>query len=233
MSDPAGVVIFDLDGTLTDSGPGIARSVRYALERFNALNRAELPVPAEEALRWLVGPPLRESLARLAGLENAAALLALYRERYEKVGMFENSPYAGIPEALGALGAAGHKLFVATSKPEAYARRILAHFGLARHFRDIYGSSADGTREDKAELLKFLLGRERIAADPHGVVMVGDRKFDCAGALAAGVSIIGAIWGYGGAEELLEAGADPAIPTPTQIPSAVRSVFARRALMRA
>ncbi len=233
MSVSPGVAIFDLDGTLTESGPGIVRSARYALARFNELHRLEIPVPAEEDLRWLVGPPLRESFARLVGADQAEAVLNLYRERYGKIGLYENSVYAGIPAALEALLTAGDRLFVATSKPEAYARRILAHFDLTKYFREIYGAQTSGANENKRELLTFLLGRERIAPDPNRVVMIGDRSFDCAGAIGAGVSIIGALWGYGGLDELRSAGADPIIAVPSQIPAAVRAVFSRQARKRA
>ena len=153
-------------------------------------------------------------------------MLELYRERYGAIGMFENSLYPGIVEALDRLRARKRRMFVATSKLELYARPILEHFALTGYFEAIYGAQADGVRAAKAELLGFLLKRERIAAS-NQVVMIGDRKHDALGARAVGIAAIGALWGYGDAEELTSAGADPLIETPAQIPAAVASVFAR------
>jgi phosphoglycolate phosphatase len=219
-------VIFDLDGTLTDSGPGILRSTRFALERLNALDGIARPIPAEGDLTWVIGPPLQESFVKLVGADRAPALLGFYRERYEAVGMFENSLYAGVVDALDHLASLGFSMFVATSKLEIYARAILDHFGLTRYFREIYGAQADGVRSAKSELLAYLLTREGIARSDCAV-MIGDRKHDALGARAVGISAIGALWGYGDAAELAQAGADPLIDAPEQIPSAVAAVFSR------
>ncbi|HEY1944363.1 MAG TPA: HAD hydrolase-like protein [Roseiarcus sp.] len=219
-------VIFDLDGTLTDSAPGIFRSTRYALERLNAADGVERRIPEESELRWIVGPPLQDSFAKLVGADKAAAMLALYRERYAMVGMFENTVYPGIVGALDALKASGYRLFVATSKLEAYARPILEHFGLAGYFEAIYGSQKDGSRAVKSELLAYLIERERIAAS-DGAVMIGDRKHDALGARAVGIGSIGVLWGYGDVVELTAAGADPLIESPERIPAAAATVLAR------
>jgi phosphoglycolate phosphatase len=205
----AAAVIFDLDGTLTDSAPGILRSTREALARLNAVDGVERAIPTEAV-----------------GAERAPALLGLYRERYESVGMFENSLYAGVVDALDHLAALDYRLFVATSKPEAYARRILDHFELTRYFTAIYGAEMDGRRSAKTDLLAYLLSRERLGA-PDKVVMIGDRRQDALGAHAVGIPAIGALWGYGDASELTEAGADPLIESPTQIPAAVEALFSR------
>jgi phosphoglycolate phosphatase len=226
MRDVAAAVIFDLDGTLTDSGPGILRSTRLALERLNAADGIDRPVPSESELGWIIGPPLQESFVRLVGADRAPALLAFFRERYSTIGLFENSLYDGVVDALDRLAALDYRLFVATSKAEAYARRILDHFGLAGRFDAIYGSEMDGRRSAKSELLAYLLSRERIDA-PRRAVMIGDRRHDALGARAVGIPAIGALWGYGDAEELAAAGADPLIGSPGQIPAAVISVFAR------
>jgi phosphoglycolate phosphatase len=221
----APAVIFDLDGTLTDSAPGILRSTRQALARLNAIDGAERAIPAEAELRWIVGPPLQGSFATLVGADRASALLKFYRERYESVGLFENSVYEGVVDALDRLAARDYRLFVATSKPEAYARRILDHFNLSRYFAAIYGAEMDGRRSAKGDLVAYLLGRERLA--PAEAVMIGDRRQDALGARAVGIPAIGALWGYGDAQELTEAGADPLIENPAQIASAVATVFSR------
>lgn len=223
----APAVIFDLDGTLTDSGPGIFKSTRFALERLNAIDGTERPIPTPDALRWIIGPPLQESFAKLVGADRGEAMLALYRERYAAVGMFENSLYPGIAAALGELKASGYRLFVATSKLEIYARPILEHFALTGFFEAIYGSQPDGARAAKGDLLGYLLDRERLSPS-NGVVMIGDRKHDAIGAHTVGIASIGVLWGYGGAAELTEAGADPLIETPVQIAAAVAAVFARQ-----
>jgi len=218
-------VLFDLDGTLTDSKPGIVNSVRYAIGRFNETTGAKLATP--QSLNFMLGPPLRESFVGLAGEADADRLLAFYRERYEPLGMLENSVYPGIPAALDALAMLGCRLFVATSKPEAYARRIIDHFGLTRFFVAVHGAESDGTRTDKGELIAHVLRRHVI--DPRLAAMIGDRRHDAIGARAAGVWAIGALWGYGSREELSEAGADPLLVSPNEIPKALEKRFARQA----
>jgi phosphoglycolate phosphatase len=221
----AGTVVFDLDGTLTDSRPGILRTTRHALRRLNETTGRAAPIPEESALDFMIGPPLRETFAGLVGPDLVEPLLAFYRERYSETGMFENAVYPGIPEALEALQAAGHRLFVATSKNEGDARRILDHFGLTQFFAEIYGAQNDGGRAVKDELLAFLIAREGI--DANDAVMIGDRKFDALGARAVGLPMIGALWGYGTREELREAGADPLIETPGEIVGSVAAVLRR------
>ncbi len=223
----SGTVLFDLDGTLTDSRPGILRSTLYALRRLNETTGEAQPIPDESALHFMIGPPLRESFAKLAGPDRAEAMLQFYRERYAEIGMFENSVYEGVPDALGVLRDARYRLFVAKSKNEADARRVLAHFDLAKFFVEVYGAEADGGRAIKSDLLHYLLGRENIAADPANVAMVGDRKYDVLGAKAVGVSALGALWGYGGRAELTEAGADAIVEAPRSIPAAVGEILRR------
>jgi phosphoglycolate phosphatase len=224
--NPSPAVIFDLDGTLTDSGPGILASARAALERLNALDGLARPIPPLSELAWIVGPPLQDSFVKLVGPDCAAPMLAFYRERYATVGMSQNSLYPGVVEALERLRAKGFRLFVGTSKLEIYARPILEHFGLAGFFDAIYGAQSDGVRAGKSELLAYLLGRERIVASDR-VVMIGDREHDAIGARAVGIPAIGALWGYGSPEELARAGADPLIEAPDRIPAAVAEVFSR------
>lgn len=194
-------LLFDLDGTLTDPGEGITRCIQHALAELGA------PVPAADALRWYVGPPLAGSFAELVGPDDAriARALALYRERFAETGLFENVVYPDVPAALDRLRAEGHALFVATSKPHVFARRVLDHFGLADAFAAVYGAELSGENADKRDLLRHLLSVERFAATPW---MIGDRRHDVEAAHANGLRAVGVLWGYGSAVELRTAGAD-------------------------
>jgi len=218
------VAIFDLDGTLTDTRPGILRSTRYALGRLNETTGAAIPIPEEDALDYMIGPPLRGTFAAMVGDDLVEPMMNFYRERYAQVGLFENAVYHGVPEALEALQKSGRRLFVATSKNEADARRILDHFGLAKFFVEIYGAQNDGGRAIKSELLTYLLGRERIDPAAADVVMIGDRKYDVLGAKAVGLKAAGVLWGYGSAAELSEAGADALIAAPRSIAAAIEAL---------
>ena len=178
------IILFDLDGTLTDSAPGILNSVRYACRKLG------LPIPGEETLRRFLGPPL----------------IASFREYFPTKGLFENEVYPGIPALLADIKAAGKTVIIATSKPEAYARRILEHFGLAQYCDFICGATLDETRTDKAEVIAYALETAGIT-DKSRAVMVGDREHDVLGAKKNGLPCIGAVYGYGTAEELTAAGA--------------------------
>lgn len=203
MAIPRGVaiVLFDLDGTLTDPQVGITTSVRHAMAELGR------PLAAEVDLDWCIGPPLIDSFARLLDGDRGLAerAVAAYRARYGVVGLFENEVYPGIPRLLDALVTAGRRLVLATSKPRVFAERILEHFDLARRFDAIHGSELDGTRVHKTDLLPWILAREAI--DPTTAVMVGDREHDALGARAAGLATIGVAWGYGSRDELVRAGA--------------------------
>ncbi len=209
------MVLFDLDGTLTASGPGILASVRHALTQLGE------PVPDPGVLGSFIGPPLLDSFIGLCGLspDRAHAAIAAYREYYSVAGQYENSVYAGIPELLSALKVAGRTLAVATSKAEVYAESILAHFGLYRHFDVVVGSELDGRRTAKAEVIAEVLARlER----PAGAgVMIGDRAHDVVGALAVGMPCVGVLWGYGTAEELTAAGTDALVGEPADLQAAL------------
>lgn len=221
----ATAVLFDLDGTLTDSRPGIQRTTRYAFARLAETTGKPFPLPADDSdLDWLIGPPLRDSFAKLAGPEYSEALIGFYRERYRDIGAFENEVYAGVPQTLDELAATGARLFVATSKNEIDAIRILEHFGLASRFEQIHGARADGGHADKTELISHLLATHGLAGAPR-VAMIGDRKFDAIGALNCGLAAIGALWGYGGRDELTAAGADPIVASPDAVPAAIRNLF--------
>jgi phosphoglycolate phosphatase len=209
-------ILFDLDGTLTDPREGITRCIAHALERMG------VEPPPLDHLTFAIGPPLRDSLAHLLDTNERAAVeraLSLYRERFADVGLFENAPYEGIHQALAAIGARGARLFVATSKPLVYAERIVRHFALDAHFVEVHGCELDGTREDKRDLLAHLLPRHGIA--PETAVMVGDRGADMRAARHHGVRALGALWGYGTAEELESAGAHALCESPAELPRAL------------
>ena len=192
-------ILFDLDGTLTDSGEGIINCAILALEHFG------LPIPSREALRVIVGPPLDQSFIRFGvPKERTDEAIRVYRSRYTTVGKFENYPYPGIRETLQALKASGHRMFVATSKPEGMSVEILEKFELAQYFELICGATLDGSRSHKADVIAYLLGQ---VGSLENVVMVGDTKFDVLGAKEHGIPTIGVAWGYGTREEMLEAGA--------------------------
>lgn len=184
-------VFLDLDGTLTDSAPGIIRSVCHALESLG------LGAPPPHELDWVVGPALLDSFAKL-GVPDPAQAVQVYRERYTTVGLFENAVYPGVSEAIETL-AARYRLCLATAKPHAYATKITAHFGLASLLAHEFGPELDGTRNDKAELLAHAL--ETLGLDACNCVMVGDRYHDFDAARAVGMGSIAVTWGYGNAEE--------------------------------
>jgi phosphoglycolate phosphatase len=206
------VILFDLDGTLSDPKVGITRSIQYALA---GLNR---PVPTDDDLTWCIGPPLRQSFATLLQTSDLALLtraIDLYRDRFARVGLFENTLYPEIPDLLQKLRGAGYKCFVATSKPQIFAERIIEHFQLTTLFDGIYGSELDGIRSDKCELLHHIIQLEQLS--PQTTMMIGDRKHDIIGAKRHNLTTIGVTYGYGSADELNAHGADYLAHTPTEI----------------
>ena len=213
MTTPVATVnaLFDLDGTLTDPGEGFVNCVTHALSKLNCLRHS----PSE--IRKHVGPPLEETLGKLLDGDDAKvqAAVALYRERYGTEGYLENAVYPGIEKTLEELRHRGIALFVATSKPSVFAKRILEHFGLAHLFQGIYGSEFDGTRSNKAHLIAHVLTAGSLARP--STVMIGDRAHDVIGALANGVRPIGVLWGYGTREELANAGATVLCERPSQV----------------
>ena len=205
-------ILFDLDGTLTDPYRGITNCIAYAL------NRLGRPSPPPPSLKWCIGPPLMKSFARLLATDDDGRVqeaIALYRERFGSVGLFENNVYDGIPDMLHAFQKGGHTLYVATSKPHIYADRIVDHFHLLPFFKRVYGSERDGRRSDKPSLLAYVLKRESIPA--WDAVMVGDRKHDMIGARANGMIGLGVLWGYGPREELASSGARRCVATPQEL----------------
>ena len=203
-------IFFDLDGTLTDPKPGITRSIQYALQRLD-----HPTIPTEDELTWCIGPPLRASFVTMLGDHVADQAVVLYRERFSDVGLYENGVYDGIGDVLTHLCTAGHRLFVATSKPHVFAERIIDHFGLRHHFERVFGSELDGTRVDKSHLLEYAL--REVSVDPAKTLMIGDRSHDMVGAKNNGMKGIGVLYGYGSREELLQAGAQHVCSSPAEI----------------
>ena len=197
------VILFDLDGTLTESGEGIMKSVQYALEKLGIIE--ENP----EKLLQYVGPPLKDSFMEFHGLseEQAEQGIGYYRERYTQTGMFENRLYPQIPELMEVLKINDKILGVASSKPEVFVKQILERFGIAQYFQVIVGSELDGTRARKEEVIEEALARLHMQTERDKILMVGDRSQDVDGARSCGLQCIGVAYGYGTREELEQAGA--------------------------
>ena len=192
-------ILFDLDGTLTDSGEGIINCAILALEHFS------LPIPDRQTLRVFVGPPLHETFMKFGvPADKAEEAVAVYRSHYVPTGMFENTPYEGIRELLETLKNQGHKLYVATSKPEWMAEEILKKFELDGYFDRICGATMDTSRTEKSQVIAYLLG---LTGSAENAIMVGDTKFDVIGAAAHNIPTVGVSWGYGTVEDMQNAGA--------------------------
>lgn len=207
------VVLFDLDGTLTDPAVGITNSVMHALKKYG------ITVEDRTELYKFIGPPLHESFEKFYGFSREEALRAVeyYREYYRDKGIFENIVYDGVEDMLKNLCESGKKIILATSKPEVFAREILCHFNLDKYFFYAAGANLDGTRTDKAQVIEYAL-REGGVTDKSTAVMVGDREHDIIGANKNGIDSIGVLFGYGSREELETAGA-------THIAEKVEEVF--------
>ena len=223
MSPAIRYLLFDLDGTLTDSSEGITKCVAHALRTVCGIEVDDL-----QALLPYIGPPLVDGFMANHGvdLETARACTAAYRARYAEVGLFENRPYDGIRAALDALRADGYHLSVATSKPTTFSTRILEHFGLADCFDDICGATMDGTISTKEQVIRSLL--DRLGGDALGaMLMIGDRKYDVEGAHAFGIPCVGVLYGFGSREELEKAGADAICPDVAGLPAVIRSFHSK------
>lgn len=198
-------LIFDLDGTLTDSKPGIVGCLREVLDARK--------ISGYGSLDRFIGPPVEEWAADLlphGSAEDRAALARDYRACYDRVGWSNNSVYQGVAEMLVQLHSEGFPLYVCTSKHEHFAVRILAKFGIAQYFNAIYGDRIDHESHSKSDLLALILSRHAI--DRKLVWMVGDRSFDIEAAHLNGIRCLGAAWGYGTPEELAQADAVAATP---------------------
>ncbi len=193
-------ILFDLDGTLTDSGPGIMNGFEYSLGKMG------VEYPGRDYLKQFVGPPLGDSFEKTLGFspEDAAKGIAFYREYYAEKGVYENDVYPGIPELLEKLKASGKKLIVATTKAELMANVVMDHFGLRKYF-DLMVASNNPDRKNQIDVLGFAI--EYGGVDRERAVMVGDRFYDITGAAHFGMTSVGVLYGYGSRQELEEAGA--------------------------
>lgn len=196
-------VLFDLDGTLTDSQDGIMNAIEYALEYYG------IQVKERDSLRPFLGPPLSESMQKYCGFDRVKAVEAVekFREYYNTRGKFENKVYPGVESMLKAVQETGCRLYVATSKPEEIAREILEHFGLAGYFDYIGGATSDDSRVKKSDVVRYVMDKAGIDRADEAV-MVGDRKHDIVGAKENGLEAVGVLYGYGDRQELEAAGAD-------------------------
>ena len=214
-------VLIDLDGTISDSSPGIARSLQHAFASCG------YEPPSDDAVRSIIGPPFEVSFPVLGvPVADMAPVVAVYRERYNDIGLFENEMYDGIADMLGGLQDAGMTLALATAKPEAVARRITSHFDVAHHFAFEAGASTDvgSNRRSKDQVITYALGELGIESGAH-VVMVGDRDHDVEGALANDIDCIGVSWGFGSHAELDQAGAHAIVNTPAEVVAAVQGTY--------
>ena len=195
----AKTILFDLDGTLTDSGEGSMTCAILALEHFGC------PIPDLEEMRTFVGPALHDAFIRHGvPADKTDEAIRVYRSRYIPIGAYENTPYPGVETLLQSLKQQGHTLYVATSKPEQMSVKILEHFGLAKYFDRICGASMDTSRSSKEDVIAYLLS---LCGRDENILMVGDTKFDILGAAAHGIPAIGVAWGYGRVEDMEAAGA--------------------------
>jgi phosphoglycolate phosphatase len=204
----AATLIFDLDGTLVDSKPGIVACFRHT---FAALNR---PCPSDDTLTASIGLPFRNAFAQLLDTMDAETIeqaVQIYRQRYAAVGWYEASVYEGVPATLAALGGPA---FIATSKAQVFAERVAMHFGLKKYFHGIYGPDLSGLPTGKVALVEQLLRTELIGGH---AVMIGDRAEDMRAAARNGITGVGVLWGYGSERELRDAGAAAVCGAPSAL----------------
>jgi phosphoglycolate phosphatase len=217
-------VLLDLDGTLSDSSPGIGRSLRHAFSTCG------YEPPTDEQVRAVIGPPFELSFPTLGvPHDDIERVVEAYRVRYEDVGLFENEVYPGVAEMLEELVESGYTLSLATAKPQPTAIRIVEHFGFSHHFALQAGATvAVGSgRRTKADVIAYALGELGLAGDRdgHHVVMIGDRDHDVEGARSNGVDCIGVTWGFGSPDELSDAGACALVASPAEVAAAVAATY--------
>lgn len=205
-------LLFDLDGTITDSQLGITNSVMYALDKYN------IKVKQRSELFKFVGPPLETSFMEYYHFTKPEAMQAVeyYREYFKDTGIFENEVYKGFEELLEALVTKGYILHVATSKPEVFAKRIMDHFGLSKYFTSVCGSTLDASRSKKGDVIAYAL-KENNITDLSKVLMIGDREHDVIGAKENNLDCLGVLYGYGSVEELQKAGATYIVKSVAEI----------------
>jgi len=189
------VILFDLDGTLTDPQEGICKSINHALGYYG------IEKPLGELTKY-IGPPLLKSFAELVGEENAADAVKYYRERFSVVGLYENRIYPNVKETLALLKEKGYTLCTASSKPQVFVEKILQHFDIAQYFTVIGGATLDGKIGEKEQVIEMVLGA--VKADKAATVMVGDTKFDLIGAEIMGLDAIGVTYGFASEDELAQ-----------------------------
>ena len=208
------VLFWDLDGTITDPRFGIVDAYQAFLKEWGA------EAPSAEDLLWVIGPPLRDCIRKLLKTDDTKIIeqaVTRYRYWYVEEGfMYRDTPYEGIRELLTTLAGRGQRMFIATAKAHTYARKILVHWGLAEYFEGIHGSELDGTRSNKADLLKWMMETYGLKAGKH-IVMIGDRKHDALAGQTCGLSTIGVGYGYGSLEELTGQGVDHYISTVAEL----------------
>lgn len=206
------VILFDLDGTLTDPALGICTCVQYALEKYGIT-----PGPLSDYHSW-IGPPLAWSFETKAGVphEDAMKLVGFYRERFSEIGLFENEVYPGVEEMLRELKAQGARMAVATGKPTVFSTRILEKFGLLPYFECVSGSSLSDHSPSKHNIILHAL-EEMGITDRNRCIMVGDRIHDAEGAASTGMDFVGVLYGYGSREELETTGARNIAATVEQL----------------
>jgi len=205
-------VLFDLDGTITNSELGILNCVQYALEKMG------IHEPDRKKLLPFIGPPLHDTFRDMFAMsdDEARQATAYYRERYSPIGKFECSVYPGVEEMLRTLKNSGRKLILATSKPTGFATEILEHFGLISYFDFIGGATLDGSRSTKEDVIEHVLASGMVS-EREELVMVGDTKFDVIGAAYFGIPAIAVTYGFGSKEELSEAGAAVLVDSAAEI----------------
>ena len=215
-------VFFDLDGTLTDSMPGITKGVQYALKRYG------IQVDDLECLKPFVGPPLTDSFQEyyIFTEKDADDAVYVFREYYDVEGWKDNAPFDGVEEMLQELKDAGLQLYIATSKPEVTAKRVLEYFHLDHYFTFIGGASLDEKRVNKDDVIRYVMAENAIGEEEkQSVIMVGDRKHDVEGAHKTGLSVVGVLYGYGSREELETVGADYLCDTPQDVVDLLKSMM--------
>jgi phosphoglycolate phosphatase len=212
-------LFFDLDGTLTDPKQGITRCINHAL-----VGLGKSPVDIDDLQKY-IGPPLRSSFQKLLCSNDVSLIekaVELYRERFSDTGIFENNVYPGIVELLANLCDGSIRLYVVTAKPKVYADRIIEHFQLTQYFQYVYGSGLDGTLQDKAKLVEFIMDQTRLVREV--TAMVGDRKDDVAAGKLNGIRTIGVTYGYGSKNEIVESNPDYICHSPHDIRNIVLNI---------
>lgn len=207
------LLLFDFDGTLFDTGPGVTNCVRYALEKIGVHETDE------SNLKKFIGPPLYDMFRELYGFDDETAnqAVALYRERYQPIGFLECTPYEGMIDLVDAVREAGFLVSVCTGKPTPTTMKILEHYDLVDHFDYILGSEFDGTRSKKHEVVADVMKQFGLSEHPEQVRMIGDRKYDVLGAAKCGVQCIGVRFGFPEPGELEAAGAVHVVDTVSEL----------------